>query len=48
MSLESVFSALSGWLVLGERLSGRELLGCGLMFASILLAQIEFKPRPKH
>ena len=45
MSLESVFSALSGALVLGERLSPRELLGCALMFASIVLAQIERKPR---
>lgn len=47
MSLESVFSALSGWLVLHEVLSARELTGCILMFASIMLAQIEFKPRKK-
>ena len=47
MSMESVFSALSGALVLGERLSGRELLGCVLMFAAILLAQIEIRPRKK-
>lgn len=45
MSLESVFSALSGWLVLHERMSGRELCGAGLMFLAILLAQIELKPR---
>lgn len=43
MSLESVFSALSGWLVLGERLTGRELAGCVLMFAAIIFSQIEFK-----
>ena len=47
MSLESVFSALSGWLVLGERLTPRELLGAGLMFAAIVLAQIEVKPRKR-
>lgn len=45
MSLESVFGALSGWLVLHETMTGRELLGCVLMFASILLAQVERKPR---
>ena len=47
MSLESVFSALSGWLVLGERLSPRELLGAGLMFAAIVFAQVEIKPKRK-
>ena len=44
MSLESVFSALSGWLILGERLNLRELSGCVLMFASIILAQLDLKP----
>ena len=47
MSLESVFSALSGWAVLGERLSPRELLGSALMFLSILFAQIDLRPRKK-
>lgn len=40
MSLESVFSVLAGWVLLGQRLSGKEMLGCGLVFAGILLAQI--------
>ena len=40
LSLESVISALSGVVVLGETLSSRELFGCLLMFAAILLAQI--------
>ena len=39
MSTESVFACLSGWIVLGERLSGRELLGCVLMFCAVLLSQ---------
>lgn len=43
LSLESVFSALAGWLILHQALSGRELLGCGLIFCAILLAQIPFK-----
>lgn len=40
MSLESVFAVLAGFFVLGEMLSGRELIGCALMFAAILLAQL--------
>ena len=43
LSLESVISALAGWAVLGERLSGRELLGCVIMFAAIILAQLPEK-----
>ena len=39
MSTESVFACLSGWIILGERLSGRELLGCALMFCAVLLSQ---------
>ena len=40
LSLESVVSVLAGWLLLGQRLSVRELGGCALMFAAILLAQM--------
>lgn len=40
MSLESVFAAISGWLVLSQPLSARELLGCGLVFAGVVLAQL--------
>lgn len=43
MSLESVFSALTGWIVLHERLSARELLGCALVFAAVILAQLPEK-----
>lgn len=39
MSLESVFSALGGWILLGESLSSRELIGCIFVFAAIILAQ---------
>ena len=41
MSLESVFAALSGWLVLGESLSPRELVGCALVFIAVVLAQVQ-------
>lgn len=40
MCLESVVSVLAGWLILGEALSNRELLGCVLMFVAIVLAQM--------
>lgn len=40
LSLESVFAALGGALLLHERMSGRELLGCGLMLVAVLLAQL--------
>lgn len=40
MSLESVFSVIAGWLVLGESLNARQLTGCALIFAAILLAQV--------
>ncbi len=40
MSLESVFAALGGWLISGNRLSPHELIGCALVFAAIIMAQI--------
>ena len=40
MSLESVFAVLAGALLLSERMSGREILGCALMCAAILLVQL--------
>ncbi len=43
MSLESVISALAGWVVLGQILSSRELAGCIVMFAAIILAQLPEK-----
>jgi len=39
LSLESVFAAVGGWLLLGEMMGLRELTGCGLMLAGVLLAQ---------
>jgi len=40
LSLETVFAALGGWLLLGETLGSRELLGCALMLAGMVLAQV--------
>ena len=44
MSLESVFALVTGWLVLHERLSPAELLGCAVMFCAVILSQIPKKP----
>jgi drug/metabolite transporter (DMT)-like permease len=38
LSLEAVFAALAGWIILGEILSLRGLMGCILMFAGMLSA----------
>ena len=48
MSTESVFAVLSGWIVLNQRLSLRELLGCILMFAGVILAQLPNKKIKKQ
>src|SRR5699024_6663861 len=45
MWLESVFSALAGWLILGQTLSGAELAGCVLMFAAIVASQLPDRRR---
>lgn len=45
MSLESVFAVLSGWLILNERLTTWETVGCVLVFASVIHSQLH--PRKK-
>ena len=45
MSMESVFAALAGAALLGERMRPRELLGCAILFAAIILVQL---PAPKR
>jgi len=40
LSLESVFAVIGGALLLGERMGVRELLGCALMMAAVILAQL--------
>lgn len=43
MSLESVFAALGGWLILRESMTASELAGCGLVFAAVILSQIPIR-----
>ncbi|MCI8484836.1 MAG: DMT family transporter [Lachnospiraceae bacterium] len=45
LSLESVISVLAGLVLLGQRMTRRESLGCVLMFAAIILAQIPQRER---
>ena len=50
LSLETVFAALGGWLILHEELGLRMLLGCGLMFAGMMvsqLGQLKAEPQPE-
>jgi len=42
LSLESVFAGIGGYLLLGETLNSRGLLGCCLMFSGMLIAQLRF------
>ena len=44
MSLESVFAALAGAVLIGERFTFRETIGCVIMFAAIVFSQL---PAPK-
>ncbi len=49
LSLESVFAVLTGWILLGDTLSTREIGGCVLMFFAVTLANLPIKSlsRPK-
>lgn len=44
LSMESVFGAIGGAILLGETMSGRGYVGCGLILAGILVSQINFSP----
>ncbi|SFU35257.1 Permease of the drug/metabolite transporter (DMT) superfamily [Clostridium sp. DSM 8431] len=43
MSLESVFAVLGGWMILGQTLSFKEIMGAAIMFLAIILAQAPLK-----
>ena len=42
MSLESVFGFLGGVMILGETMSTRQYIGCAIVFAAVLLSQLDF------
>lgn len=45
LSLESCISVLAGWIILNQKLTVREILGCVIMFAAIILAQLPQKDK---
>ena len=46
-SLESVFAVLCGWIILKENLTSKELIGCFIVFTSIVLAQMPERKKQK-
>ena len=48
LSLESCISVLAGWVLLDQKLSIKELFGCVIMFAAIILAQLPEKEKEKE
>ena len=47
LSLESLFAAIGGWLVLGEVMDGRGVMGAALMLAGMLASQMQIITRKK-
>ncbi len=47
LSLESVVSMLAGWVILGQALNRKELLGCIFVFAAVILAQLPERAKGK-
>ena len=47
LSLESVFAVIAGAIILKQQMSVREYIGCGVMFAAVILAQLEFPVKKK-
>lgn len=48
MSLESVFSVIFTWIIMGQGLSGSEWLGCWLVFGGVILAQLPAKEKKER
>ena len=47
LSLESVFAVIAGAIILHQQMTVREYIGCVIMFAAVILAQIQFPERKK-
>jgi drug/metabolite transporter (DMT)-like permease len=41
LSLESIFAAFSGWLLLNEKLIGVQILGCAFILVAVMLSQFK-------
>lgn len=46
LSLESVFGVLGSSLFLGEKMSGREYIGCAVVFLAVIISQIDITSFP--
>ena len=47
LSMESVFAVIAGAILLHQRMSAREYIGCALMLVAVILAQIPFPEKKK-
>lgn len=47
LSLESVFAVIAGAIILKQQMTVREYIGCAIMFAAVILAQLQFPTRQK-
>ncbi|MDD6800174.1 MAG: DMT family transporter [Firmicutes bacterium] len=45
MSLESVFAAIMGWILINETMTADQIIGCVMIFGAVILAQV---PAPKR
>lgn len=45
LSLESVISVLAGWIILGQALSMKEIIGCVIVFMAVILVQLPEKKK---
>ena len=48
LCLESVFALIAGMIILGEMMSIREILGCAIMFAAIVIANLPVSTRQRN
>ncbi|MDF2634070.1 MAG: protein of unknown function transrane [Pelosinus sp.] len=48
LSMETVFAAIGGWLILNEKLGFQESLGCVIMFIGMLLSQLQNLKKPEE
>lgn len=48
MSLEACVSVIAGWLILGQSMNSRQITGCVIMFAAIILAQIPMPEKKEN
>lgn len=48
LSLESVFAVLGGMVLLHQMPTAREMIGCVLMFAAIVLSQVMMRPKEEE